>query len=113
MIGMWFFGSFFLFSAMITKFHHYIFPAVPPAAMMVGILLDRLWGPDPEAPARRTPPRERSSRSLAPLVLLAMGIGALYGDLRGFDPRGASPRQRRRIGCSTQAPYRQCGCSSG
>ena len=29
-----------LFSFMGTKFHHYIFPAVPPVAMLVGIVLD-------------------------------------------------------------------------
>jgi len=29
---------------MLTKFHHYIFPAVPPAAMLTGIFVDRLIG---------------------------------------------------------------------
>jgi len=37
---MWFLLAFALFSFMGTKFHHYIFPAVPPAAMLVGIALD-------------------------------------------------------------------------
>lgn len=37
---MWFLLAFALFSFMGTKFHHYIFPAVPPAAMLVGIVLD-------------------------------------------------------------------------
>jgi 4-amino-4-deoxy-L-arabinose transferase-like glycosyltransferase len=42
MLGLWFAVSFTLFSAMTTKFHHYIFPAVPPAAALVGLLLDAL-----------------------------------------------------------------------
>jgi 4-amino-4-deoxy-L-arabinose transferase-like glycosyltransferase len=37
---MWFLFAFALFSLMLTKFHHYILPAVPPAAMLTGILLD-------------------------------------------------------------------------
>jgi len=40
--AMWFVFAFTLFAAMLTKFHHYIFPVVPPAAMLTGILLDRL-----------------------------------------------------------------------
>ena len=39
-LSMWFLFSFGLFSFAGTKFHHYIFPAVPPAAMLVGVLLD-------------------------------------------------------------------------
>ncbi len=26
-----------------TKFHHYVFPMLPPVAMLIGIFLDRLW----------------------------------------------------------------------
>lgn len=43
-LAMWFVFAFALFTAMLTKFHHYIFPAVPPAAMLTGILLDRMLG---------------------------------------------------------------------
>jgi len=39
-LAMWFGLSFALFSLMLTKFHHYILPAVPPAAMLTGVLLD-------------------------------------------------------------------------
>ncbi|MGK4008141.1 glycosyltransferase family 39 protein [Sorangium sp. So ce1036] len=39
-LAMWFLFGFALFSLMLTKFHHYILPAVPPAAMLTGILLD-------------------------------------------------------------------------
>jgi hypothetical protein len=44
---MWFVFSFALFSFMGTKFHHYIFPAVPPAAMLVGVVLDDMLGDKP------------------------------------------------------------------
>ena len=74
-VGMlWFFSAFVLFSAMVTKFHHYIFPAVPGAAVMVGLLLHRMMGE--ERPLRatrsnagaRSPRRwwRRASRSTAP-----------------------------------------------
>jgi 4-amino-4-deoxy-L-arabinose transferase-like glycosyltransferase len=46
---MWFLFAFALFSFMGTKFHHYIFPAVPPAAMLVGIVLDQMLGDEPVA----------------------------------------------------------------
>lgn len=55
-LAMWFILAFALFSAMPTKFHHYIFPAVPPAAMLVGVLLDALLGrasPEPIADPTR------------------------------------------------------------
>jgi 4-amino-4-deoxy-L-arabinose transferase-like glycosyltransferase len=39
---MWFIFAFGLFSLMLTKFHHYILPAVPPVAMLTGVLLDAL-----------------------------------------------------------------------
>ncbi|MBV9947125.1 MAG: glycosyltransferase family 39 protein [Myxococcales bacterium] len=45
LLCMWFVLGFALFSFMGTKFHHYIFPAVPPVAMLIGVLLDDLLGP--------------------------------------------------------------------
>jgi len=48
-LAMWFVFAFGLFTAMLTKFHHYIFPAVPPAAMLTGILVDRMLGRSPLA----------------------------------------------------------------
>lgn len=47
MLVMWFLFAFALFTFMGTKFHHYIFPAVPPAAMLVGIVLDDMLGQSP------------------------------------------------------------------
>ena len=42
--AMWFLFAFALFSFMGTKFHHYIFPAVPPVAMLIGVVLDDMLG---------------------------------------------------------------------
>jgi 4-amino-4-deoxy-L-arabinose transferase-like glycosyltransferase len=39
----WFALSFALFSAALTKYHHYILPAVVPAALLAGIVLDRCF----------------------------------------------------------------------
>ncbi len=41
-IFIWFAVAFTLFTLSSTKFHHYIFPAVPALAMLVGLLLDDL-----------------------------------------------------------------------
>jgi hypothetical protein len=39
-LGLWFISAFSMFTITLTKFHHYIFPVVPPTAALVGILLD-------------------------------------------------------------------------
>lgn len=41
-LSMWFLFAFALFTLMLTKFHHYIMPALPPAAMLTGVLLDEM-----------------------------------------------------------------------
>jgi 4-amino-4-deoxy-L-arabinose transferase-like glycosyltransferase len=85
-LGLWFGASFTLYSAMITKFHHYVFPAAPPAALLIGVLLDRMLG------ARFTGlPRWRvlACALLAPLPLV-LGAGAWRGNIRGVLPEGLS-----------------------
>jgi hypothetical protein len=83
---LWFASGFILFSSMVTKFHHYIFPVVPAAAILVGILVDRLLGARPEKPSWRYP----AGSVLAVLagIPLVLGIGGLWGDLRGIVPDG-------------------------
>ena len=51
--GIWALVTYVLMSLSATKFHHYIFPAVPPLAVLVGLFLDRLVeeGPDEHVPA--------------------------------------------------------------
>jgi 4-amino-4-deoxy-L-arabinose transferase-like glycosyltransferase len=47
LLSMWFLFTFALFSYMGTKFHHYIFPSVPPIAMLIGVALDDMLGDRP------------------------------------------------------------------
>jgi 4-amino-4-deoxy-L-arabinose transferase-like glycosyltransferase len=62
---MWLALAFGLFTAMPTKFHHYIFPALPAAAVLVGVLLDGLL----DEP-RRIPALGAAALGGAALVLL-------------------------------------------
>jgi 4-amino-4-deoxy-L-arabinose transferase-like glycosyltransferase len=90
-LAMWFVFAFALFTAMLTKFHHYIFPAVPPAAMLTGIVLDRMMGERPLV-------RDRGAPGYALFVgggtlLTIYGIFRLFpGTLMGFKPEGGDPR---------------------
>jgi 4-amino-4-deoxy-L-arabinose transferase-like glycosyltransferase len=83
-LAMWFVFAFALFSLMLTKFHHYILPAVPPAAMLTGVLLDSLL-------KRAEPARaDGAPRSLLDTALYAAGLGAgvvalLWGVTRIFN----------------------------
>jgi 4-amino-4-deoxy-L-arabinose transferase-like glycosyltransferase len=84
---LWFSVAFVLFSAMITKFHHYIFPALPGAAVMVGLLVDRML----PKPSDDAPPRWDLwiSRALG-VLLLVLGAARCVGTWSGrLDGRGA------------------------
>jgi len=88
LVSAWFFATFTLFSAMITKFHYYIFPAVPPAAIAVGIFLDRLWArPDESSGPRRI---VGTLVAMGAPLLLIVGIAGSYGDVRGILPEGVT-----------------------
>ncbi len=39
---LWFVMAFSMFTITLTKFHHYIFPVVPPTAVLVGVVVDHL-----------------------------------------------------------------------
>ncbi|MBI5513289.1 MAG: hypothetical protein HY909_05940 [Deltaproteobacteria bacterium] len=86
---LWFTVAFVLFSVMATKFHHYIFPALPGAAVLVGLLLDRMRGPaagpaplalaDGEAAHYREAPKEAPDvpgalHPLAPAAAQVLGL---------------------------------------
>ncbi|MCS6797568.1 MAG: glycosyltransferase family 39 protein [Myxococcota bacterium] len=91
LLGLWLVTAFVLFSAMITKFHHYIFPAVPPAALLVGVLLDRFAPAEPEQTTARTRIASTLLAALAPLPLV-LGIAGWRGDVRGVIPEGVRDR---------------------
>ena len=78
---MWFLFAFALFSLMLTKFHHYILPAVPPAAMLTGILLDGMLAQAETPTTRAEDPasiRSRGSRVQLGAVGIAGAILVLF-----------------------------------
>jgi 4-amino-4-deoxy-L-arabinose transferase-like glycosyltransferase len=93
---MWFLLAFALFSFMGTKFHHYIFPAVPAVSMMIGIVLDQmLEGDEPSAPRSRL---MYLAGTFAGLLLAVTGIarmlpGSIFGtkDSHSDPPAGSIP----------------------
>ena len=92
LVMLWLASAFTLFSAMTTKFHHYIFPCVPPAGMLVGIAVDRMLGA----------PRERFDRRVAVATVLAaiapvpaiLGVAGIWGDVRGVIPEDVPVPER-------------------
>lgn len=93
LLAMWCIAAFALFNGMITKFHHYIFPAIPPMAMSIGILLDRMLGDDEEGASvtRRWLSIGLSALGTLPIVL---GTAGLWGDVRGVVPKAVIAGQR-------------------
>ncbi|WP_394847863.1 glycosyltransferase family 39 protein [Pendulispora brunnea] len=77
-LAMWFIFSFALFSFMGTKFHHYIFPAVPPVAMLVGIALSDMIGD-----AKIAPRTNRAVYFAALAGVLLLGIVAVTQAFHG------------------------------
>jgi 4-amino-4-deoxy-L-arabinose transferase-like glycosyltransferase len=76
-VGMWLLSSFVLFSAMVTKFHHYILPTLVPAGILVGIAAAQWWGPKT--------PRATVLASVAALCAI-LGFAWFAGDPRGVVP---------------------------
>ncbi len=81
---LWFLFTFALMSFMGTKFHHYIFPAVPPVAMLVGIALDRMLGLRGRRDEKRGPLGPQESHERVMFGAAAVG-GALLVVLVGRD----------------------------
>lgn len=94
LFSLWFFGAFALFSAMITKFHHYIFPATVPLAVLCGLCLERLM-PAPRNHGASTDGRRALWSGLGSVsagasgLLSVLGVGLLWGDVRGVAAPGA------------------------
>ncbi len=86
---MWFLFAFALFTLMGTKFHHYIFPAVPPLAMLVGVVLDELLGVATPAEGASGKNRNVVVAALATAGAAALSIGVAL--MLGGSWFGASP----------------------
>ena len=88
LLCMWFLFAFCLFSFMGTKFHHYIFPAVPPVAMLIGVVLDDMLGDEPLAKGWSLRRRTSWGCSRAS-ALMALGIARMLpGSFLGTKPDG-------------------------
>ena len=79
-LSMWLLTSFVLFSAMVTKYHHYLLPAIVPAAILVGVALARIWGPEHLG---------GTALGAGAGACLALGFAWLAGDPRGVVPASA------------------------
>jgi 4-amino-4-deoxy-L-arabinose transferase-like glycosyltransferase len=80
MLLMWLASSFALFSAMVTKFHHYILPALVPLGILIGVAMAQWWG------GKHARPTWLSAAAGACLVV---GFAWLAGDPRGVIPADA------------------------
>jgi 4-amino-4-deoxy-L-arabinose transferase-like glycosyltransferase len=87
LLAMWFLFGFALFSFMGTKFHHYIFPAVPPVAMLIGVMLDDMLGKG--SPARRGALPAYLLGLTGGITLLVLGLARTQaGSFLGVKPDG-------------------------
>jgi 4-amino-4-deoxy-L-arabinose transferase-like glycosyltransferase len=83
-LAMWFLFAFALFTLMLTKFHHYILPALPPAAMLTGVLLDEMMRGSGAA-ERHAAPEASGAARFGWMALYGAGIGgAALVMLQGF-----------------------------
>jgi 4-amino-4-deoxy-L-arabinose transferase-like glycosyltransferase len=90
LLCMWFVFAFALFSFMGTKFHHYIFPAVPPVAMLIGVVLSDMLGPSSKDDPGRRP--LFLAAMAAGLTLMVLGIARMEpGSFLGAKPDGQLP----------------------
>lgn len=75
-LALWFISAFGMFTITLTKFHHYVFPVVPPTAMLVGLLVDR-------ALAGAELPRGRALATYLAGITASVTL-AVYGAMRFF-----------------------------
>jgi 4-amino-4-deoxy-L-arabinose transferase-like glycosyltransferase len=102
LLCMWVVLAFALFSFMGTKFHHYIFPAVPPIAILIGVVLDDMLGPTDRG---LTHPRHRGALPLylgglvAGTALMVVGVTRMFpGSFFGTKPDGHMTDPSRGLG---------------
>ncbi|HEX3771194.1 MAG TPA: glycosyltransferase family 39 protein [Polyangiaceae bacterium] len=102
LLCMWVVLAFALFSFMGTKFHHYIFPAVPPIAVLIGVVLDDMLGPDDRALGGGARPRSLAlyfGGLAVGMTLMVLGVSAfLPGSFLGTKPDGHVPDPSRGVG---------------
>ena len=105
-LAMWFGFSFALFSLMLTKFHHYILPAVPPIAMLTGVLLDDAITTAERAMGKDAI-RRRFDQALYAAVALLGGLAVLVVGTDIAEAREGMPNQARLLQLFTYNYKRQ------
>jgi len=85
----WFLFAFALVTFMGTKFHHYIFPAVPPLAMLLGIALDEMLQRKTDDPNPRHVQLMIGAAALAGALLTGLVGRDLFLKPAGSDQPGA------------------------
>jgi 4-amino-4-deoxy-L-arabinose transferase-like glycosyltransferase len=78
---LWLLVTFTLFSLMVTKFHHYIFPAVPPMAILVGLVLHRMMGDGRLAHTKKGV--AAALATFAGVALTILGVTTFFGPWHG------------------------------
>lgn len=88
---MWFIFAWALFTYMKTKFHHYVFPAVPAAGLLTGVFLDDALGKDRVADTQKR--GAWMAATLLGVALAAYGLSRLVpGTFFGsFSPQSPQP----------------------
>ncbi len=76
-MALWFIVAFAMFTITLTKFHHYVLPAVPPIAVVTGVMLERALGEAELTKVRRNLPAYLAG-------MLASAILLVYGSMRFF-----------------------------
>ena len=76
-MALWFIVAFAMFTITLTKFHHYVLPAVPPIAVVTGVMLERALGEAELTKERRNLPAYLAG-------MLASAILLVYGSMRFF-----------------------------
>ncbi len=90
LFALWFVFAFALFSFMGTKFHHYIFPAVPAVAMLIGVVLDDMVGSRPITALRTLP--AYLVGAVVGVTMLVLGVARMLpGSFLGSKPNGSLP----------------------
>lgn len=88
---LWFLAAFGMFSITLTKFHHYVLPLVPPAALLTGVLLSSYLPKRPFQEPRRA--LVYSALLVVCVQLFVVGVACFFPDWKAwlFQARGRGP----------------------
>jgi 4-amino-4-deoxy-L-arabinose transferase-like glycosyltransferase len=82
-MALWFTVAFAMFTITLTKFHHYVLPAVPPIAVVTGVMLERALGQGELTRDRRALVSYLSGMALSAILLVYGAMRLFPGTLSG------------------------------